>query len=96
MSKIKVVEQWHLDELWVYHYRNVREPGTCEVMVNGQWEHRAEGASLGEPTFRLKSETAGLLAEALSDHLPPSAATSKHLADAISVRDRLLSIVEQT
>lgn len=54
-----------------------------------------EAALLPEPTFELPRDALPALIEAASDFLPPSAATDRHLKDAIEVRDRALSLIER-
>lgn len=58
-----------------------------------QWDE-VLAAVVMEPSFVLQEDAFAALVAAGSDILPPSAATSQHLADAIGVRDRLLTLVE--
>lgn len=46
------------------------------------------------PTLTLPIDAIEAVVAAAHDVLPPSAATARHLDDAIKVRDRLLSLVE--
>lgn len=47
-----------------------------------------------QPTFELPEKALEALLEAAGDYLPPSSAQSKHLDDAIEVRDRLLNLLD--
>lgn len=46
------------------------------------------------PTLSLPHDVWDAIAKKAAGALPPSAATDRHLADAIAVRDRLLTMVE--
>lgn len=48
-----------------------------------------------EPSLVIPGDLLEQLVAAASDVVPPSAALSRHLADAITVRDRLLTMVER-
>ena len=68
-------------------------------LMNGRVEHfksyqRGQAIDL-IPTFRLRPEVLKALSGALSDFLPPDKAMANHLKDAVTVRDRLLTIVEK-
>lgn len=60
----------------------------------------SEKASYGpgespEPSFVVDRQVIEAIISAGSDFLPPSQATDRHLADAIGIRDRLLSLMER-
>lgn len=54
----------------------------------------ADAGSDSEPTMLLGEHEARALVSALQGHLPASEPQAKHLDDAITVRDRLLTLVE--
>jgi hypothetical protein len=47
-----------------------------------------------EPTFEMPLDMLEAIVAAAHDILPPSAATDRHLKDAVAVRDRLLTLLE--
>jgi hypothetical protein len=47
------------------------------------------------PTIAMPSEMLEAIVAAAHDILPPSAATDRHLKDAVAVRDRLLTLIER-
>jgi TolB-like protein len=47
------------------------------------------------PTLTIPVDALAALALAAGDHLPPSAATDRHLDDTIAVRDRMTTLVEK-
>lgn len=55
-----------------------------------------EGELKSAPTFRWRRDFAEAFAAASAELLPPDRAQGAHLADAITVRDRLLKIVEDS
>jgi len=58
-----------------------------------EWEKLEEAAASIPPTLTLPGDVfKGLIAEG-ADILPPSAATERHLQDAIKVRDQLLALL---
>lgn len=61
----------------------------------GQWLAVDTVNERHEPSLVLGVDVWEALASAAADALPPSAATDRHLADAIGVRDRLLVMAEQ-
>lgn len=63
----------------------------------GQWsfEEIHEGQSVdGMATIEMPLEMLEAIVAASHDILPPSAATDRHLKDAVTVRDRLLALIE--
>ena len=61
-----------------------------------EWTERRESEVWSEePTLRLPKEVAEDIIRAMEGHVHAQDATSRHLDDAIAVRDRLLSIVER-
>jgi hypothetical protein len=63
----------------------------------GQWSFVdiSEGAANdGEATFEMPVAMLEAIVAAAHDILPPSAATDRHLKDAVAVRDRLLTLLE--
>jgi hypothetical protein len=71
--------------------------GRMQHVVVGEdtWEDRRLEAGLKtpKPSLTLEDDVFRALIASGSDILPPSAATERHLADAIKVRDRLLDQV---
>jgi hypothetical protein len=65
---------------------------------DGQWsfEEVKDGEDVGEigPTLTVSKDMLEAIVAAAHDVLPPSAATDRHLKDAIAVRDRALAMVE--
>lgn len=49
-----------------------------------------------DPSLVLTDELAGALVEALMDYVGPSTAMENHLKDTVKVRDRLLTLVEES
>jgi hypothetical protein len=63
--------------------------------LGATWEAVEEGAAPTEPTLHLPADALeALLAEA-EKVIPASHATERHLTDAVAVRDRLLTLVEE-
>lgn len=58
-------------------------------------ERLPAGAKKPEPSFTFGDEVLRVLIAEASDVLPPDRAQAEHLKDTISVRDRLLSLVEK-
>jgi hypothetical protein len=46
------------------------------------------------PSLSIREDVLEGIVAAASDHFPPSAATDRHLNDAIAIRDRLLILLE--
>lgn len=79
----------------VYLYRNRPEGGATIYNLDGSEREVVPLGAEGEPSFHCDEQALRGLVEAGSgDVLPPSQAMAKHLNDAIGVRDRLLSLVE--
>lgn len=57
-------------------------------------EELDHGGTSPEPTVTLDEDTLAAIVAAGADILPPDRAQAAHLADAIQVRDRLLTMVE--
>lgn len=81
-------------KVWVY--RDDSRPAVLRLDETGleRWDELAIGVDV-EPTLVLpEAALAAIVAEA-GNVLPPSAATDRHLTDAVAVRDRLLTLVER-
>lgn len=59
------------------------------------WEAVEHGQSLPDPSLKIPEDALQELVREASNILPAEDATTKHLNDAIGVRDRLLTIVEK-
>lgn len=84
-------------DIWLYDedpvencFRLYRPQADGEIRV----ETIPNGAHWPEPSLTLPSEMLEAIVAACADHLPPSSAQAAHLADAIGIRDRLLTLVE--
>lgn len=99
--KVRVESDWLRNAFDITIYRQVGDQGLIEVLqLAGEpagttpvWVAipRAERPPI---TLRLHEDALEGLMAAAGDHLPPSAATERHLADAVAVRDRVLGLVE--
>lgn len=66
------------------------------LQEDGSWMWvKVEPATDIPPSFSLPTGIFEAILTAGGDHLPPSAATDRHLADSTVVRDRLLALVER-
>lgn len=89
-------------DIWLYQDAAVERGRVRRVLqADGGWEEIpiAEGAHAGEPvkpTLELPTDALEAIIAAAGDVLPPSAATDRHLRDAVEIRDRLLALVERT
>lgn len=94
----KVEKRWDRNTVEIWFYRpgqpvlvaqQGKEPGTWKNV-----EVDRDSKFPVEPSLELPVDLYEQLIEAGSDFFPPSAATDRHLKDAVEVRDRLLSLVE--
>jgi hypothetical protein len=69
--------------------------GTVIFNPDGSVRETIGGAQRAEPSLTLDGEALKAIIAEGGDHLPPSGAMQRHLDDAIGVRDRLLSLVEE-
>lgn len=84
-----------LMDIWIYRDTFAAGPRQQVKVVGPDLFENVEVAEgdRPDPSLSLPSDLFGALITAGSDILPPSAATERHLADAIKVRDRLLDKV---
>ena len=99
--KAKIIREWHTDEVKVWLYDNTLSGELCiyKVSEDGRLigKTMSKGAILPEDwCMRLPPDAIKALVDASLPEFPPSDATARHLQDAITVRDRLLAIVEKT
>lgn len=95
--KVKVEPVWQSFAVNVWFYQHAPD-GAIEVFrpeAPLSPERVASEVDLPAPSLVLPNDwIAALVAEA-SDQLPPSSAQAAHLADAVMVRDRLLTLIER-
>jgi len=94
--------KWATREVWVWFFEGT-QPGNTHVYRATsdddltRWTLEPWDAETGtEPSLVLPDTAAAALAGALSGLLPPDKAMARHLDDAITTRDRLLVLIEQT
>lgn len=83
--------------------RRVMKPGGCfsfggVLGPTDPWIDVGEGTVMPEPTFFLSSEVlAAIVAAGNAEQgvKPPNTSQADHLADAVGVRDRLLTLIEK-
>jgi hypothetical protein len=94
---MKVVTQWRpgtdLIDVWI-RQETFNGAVLLRMKPDGLWEwEKVEPAESISPTFTLPGDVFNALITEGADILPPSAATERHLADAIKVRDQLLALL---
>lgn len=73
--------------LWLFQ----RMPeGTAIFDLDGSVRETVPTGAQPEPSVEIDEAVLKSIVAAASDQLPPTAATDRHLADAIAVRDRLM------
>jgi hypothetical protein len=92
--KCRLEQNWvnHTVKIWLYEEGG---DGVYQHDLDGSHTRIPNGASLPEPTLELREDALQVLVAEASGILPPSDATTVHLRDAITVRDRLLTLVER-
>jgi len=95
---MKVVAQWRpgtdLIDVWI-RQETFNGAALLRMKPDGMWEwKKLEGtAEPVSPTLTFPGDVFNALITEGTDILPPSAATERHLADAIKVRDQLLALL---
>lgn len=96
MIEVRVEEQWHRNSIAVWIVDRHGDE-TSILRPDLQLFDRIHiGEQLPEPSLRLAPELVEPLVDALGKFAAPDKAMANHLQDTITVRDRLLSIVERT
>jgi hypothetical protein len=97
--KVHVEHEWMSDGYRVYLYEHHTGGSMVQLFpVDGKtW--RQEEIGLGEmlagPSFTLSRRMMDAFIEATRNIIPASEATQAHLQDAITLRDRLLAMIEK-
>lgn len=89
----------HVERAWVSHTVKVwlyddTPQGIFRLSLDGQFT-QVDTGTMPEPTLELREDALQALVAAASEIQPASDATTTHLKDAISVRDRLLALIER-
>lgn len=92
--QVTIETPWDRDEAHVWVYGRTSTGNMILNLATLTWTPVEFGARLPEPSLRIPREVLKPLAQAMANHTPPDRALENHLMDALSVRDRLLSIVE--
>ena len=96
--KVRLEHAFQIDtfKIWFYE-RGPNGVRLYQTEPGNLWriEEVPEGAILSEPSLTLPTDMLTALIAEASDHLPPSAATDRHLQDAQTTRDRLLAMIEK-
>jgi hypothetical protein len=96
--KVHIERDWMSRSLRVWFYESARENGATLIKVKGSDALERVEVPAGvhpEPSLVLPEDFVEALIREASDVLPPSDATSAHLSDARSTRDRLLAMIEK-
>lgn len=92
--KARVEKDWLTDSMKVTFFDHTPSGTVVYDLPSGTATILKDGEEAPEPLRFPRDSLAALVAEA-SGILPPSAATTAHLQDAVAVRDRLLTLVER-
>lgn len=92
--KARIESRFATMQLAVWFYTHGPDGAVVYDADGSVQERLAVGEDAGEPSLVISEDALKALISQAGDHLPPSSASDRHLADAISVRDRLLSMVE--
>lgn len=97
--RVKVEHDFIRDamKVWFFTRRNETAVTVHRMVGDDQWQDEdvPSNGLMPEPSVVLRRDMLEALVAAASDVLPPSGAQSAHLADAITIRDRLLTLVEK-
>lgn len=101
MIEAAIQDDWHTDEVKIYLREGFAGSRTLTYYTIGEDSrlvpHERDRQSLDAPpcALRLPREAVKSIVDAAMPGFPPSQTLDRHLQDAITVRDRLLKIVEK-
>lgn len=97
ITRVEIVKRHeYLDrvDIWLLHDLPNRDVQVIDL--EGEVKTRySRGQAMGEPSFSVTPSVLEMIIAKAIDFKPPSSALQDHLKDAITVRDRLLAIVEK-
>lgn len=96
-TKVHIEPDWLNDNLKIWFYeKHGHVLRTYKYLGDGVWEAAdVVDGELSEPSMTLPSEALEALIRAAEGHVHAQDATVRHLDDAIAIRDRLLSMLEE-